>query len=199
MEKTHFSIQPHTLLTALVLAAAFLLGPSVSPNSAATVRAQASDNQCGGSCKQDPSNLQGTCATGLICIGADLAGTGTCINPISATCSPSNPCCSNTNPTTAPTTGPIVTATPTPASNVTVNPTVTSVPPVTVDPGTPVVGDCSGDQAGVPDGVVDLRDFEHYRRELSGTLSTLACDFDASGSVDIIDFTNYLRLGFVGQ
>lgn len=63
--------------------------------------------------------------------------------------------------------------------------------------GSGVMGDCSGAQPGVADGTVDLRDIEYYRQELSKEVTTTACDFDKSGEVDIIDFTNYLRDGYL--
>lgn len=60
-----------------------------------------------------------------------------------------------------------------------------------------LIGDCSGAQAGIPDGKVNVQDIEYYRQELNDEVQTRACDFDSSGDVDIIDFTNYLRSGFI--
>ncbi len=66
-----------------------------------------------------------------------------------------------------------------------------------------VVGDCSGVTQGVPDGMVDMKDIEQFRRELNKeTLNgapTMACDLDKNNTVDIIDFTNYIRVGFSAQ
>lgn len=61
-----------------------------------------------------------------------------------------------------------------------------------------VVGDCSGaENPGTPDGKVDLLDIEQYRKELNKEVSSMACDFDKDSDVDIIDFTNYLRIAFI--
>lgn len=55
------------------------------------------------------------------------------------------------------------------------------------------IGDCA--PAGAPDGMTNILDFERLRQELAGEASTTDCDFDNNGSVDIIDFTDYLRKG----
>jgi hypothetical protein len=86
-------------------------------------------------------------------------------------------------------------------------PASTTPPTRPVTPGVPtsgIVGDCSGTTPGVPDGSVDLKDVEQFRRELNkealaNGAPTLACDFDKNNVVDIIDFTNYMRVGFAAQ
>lgn len=66
------------------------------------------------------------------------------------------------------------------------------------DPSRPeLIGDCSGATAGRPDGKTDIIDIEYFRQELNKEVTTMSCDFDKSGEVDIIDFTNYIRPGFV--
>lgn len=87
--------------------------------------------------------------------------------------------------------------------------TPSTTQPGTTTPAVPptsngIQGDCSGSTPGVPDGVVDLKDIEHFRRELNkesvvNGAPTLACDFDKNNAVDIIDFTNYIRVGYVAQ
>ncbi len=62
-----------------------------------------------------------------------------------------------------------------------------------------LLGDCSSSTAGVPDGKVDLLDFRQLSIEFTGDATTLRCDFDKNGSVDLIDFNDYFRKGFVGQ
>lgn len=70
---------------------------------------------------------------------------------------------------------------------------------VSVSPVSGLDGDCSGPTPGTPDGKVDLLDVEYFRRELNKEVSTLACDFDNSGTTDIIDFTHHIRGGFVSN
>ncbi len=78
-----------------------------------------------------------------------------------------------------PTTG--VSATPTKAP--TNGPTATSTP------------GCTKKSAGDAncDGLINLADFEIYRREFTGAVSTKTADFDASGTVNIIDFEIFRR------
>lgn len=80
------------------------------------------------------------------------------------------------------------------------NPGSPSVSPSNSQPIQPV-GDCSGSVAGTPDGTVDAKDIDQFRHELNkesinNAPATLACDFDKSGVVDIIDFTHYIRVGY---
>jgi hypothetical protein len=70
------------------------------------------------------------------------------------------------------------------------------VPNTTTTPSRRIMGDCSGSQPGIADGKVNLQDVEYFRQELNKEVSTKACDFDQSGVTDIIDFTNYLRVGY---
>lgn len=55
-------------------------------------------------------------------------------------------------------------------------------------------GDCSGPQ-GVPDGKVNLYDFERLRTEFGSTREPLTCDFDTNGTVNLLDFET-LRQNF---
>ncbi len=81
------------------------------------------------------------------------------------------------------------------------NPRTTGAPISTSpSPASSGKGDCSGFQgAGIKDGKTDLIDIEQFRVELNDQVQTLYCDLDASGDVDIIDFTDYIRKGFVGE
>lgn len=65
------------------------------------------------------------------------------------------------------------------------------------DPRNKLAGDCSGATPGVPDGKVTIQDVEQLRAEMNQELKTNVCDFDGSGKTDIIDFTNYLRDGYI--
>ncbi len=86
------------------------------------------------------------------------------------------------------------TATPTPTSSVTIilTPTLTKVPSPTLTSAitpSPTTG-CLSKSAGDADcnGVVDLVDFEIWRKEFTQTLTTKNGDFNANGVVDIVDF-----------
>ncbi len=69
--------------------------------------------------------------------------------------------------------------------------------PSDVPTGTPNrLGDCSGPTPGKPDGVTNIIDIEYFRQELNKEVTTLSCDLDHSGEVDIIDFTNFIRPAF---
>ncbi|MBP9797993.1 hypothetical protein KBC70_02500 [Candidatus Woesebacteria bacterium] len=92
--------------------------------------------------------------------------------------------------------------------NVPVSPSVSPVtspsvsPAPSINPADLSVGDCSGVVAGTPDGVVDAKDIDQFRRELgreATDASPLTCDFDKNNLVDIIDFTNYIRVGYVAH
>lgn len=64
-------------------------------------------------------------------------------------------------------------------------------------PPSKIPGDCSGPTPGTPDGKVNLQDLEYLRQELNKEVRTLSCDFDKSGTTDVIDFTNYFREGYI--
>lgn len=81
------------------------------------------------------------------------------------------------------------------ASTPAVTGTITPAP--TGSGGASGIGDCNGSGgAGVKDGITNLLDFELLRQELSAEVQTKFCDFDANGSVDIVDFTDYFRKGY---
>lgn len=72
-----------------------------------------------------------------------------------------------------------------------------STPAPTGTGGASGLGDCNGSGgAGVKDGITNLLDFELLRQELSAEVQTKFCDFNTSGAVDIIDFTDYFRKGY---
>jgi hypothetical protein len=177
----------------------FLLFSSTTPT-----YAQRPVGQCGQSCPA------AGCQVGKQCIN------GTCYE---AGCNPAGgdpPCCKSQRvirPTTPPggggggggspttpgtTPGTIVT----PGPGKSTTPGMTPLTPfITITPGGPVggsAGDCSGPTEGVKDGKVDLVDFNLLRKELSGSSTTVACDFDTNGLVDLLDF-NIFRIAFIAQ
>jgi hypothetical protein len=76
-------------------------------------------------------------------------------------------------------------------------PTDGNTTPSPTDPGNKLAGDCSGPIPGTPDGKVTIQDLEQLRAEMNQERRTNTCDFDGSGKTDIIDFTNYLRDGYI--
>lgn len=154
--------------------------------------------QCGGVCNPG-------CVAGNSCSG------GTCVQ---IGCSTSNPCCRSTRPPrpSSPTAVP-------PGGGVIVPPPGATTPGTVVPPGkgvtpdtglltpkvpmTPPVGggtvaDCSGPVEGTKDGLVDLFDFNLLRKEFSGSVATVMCDYDTNKVVDLLDF-NILRIALNAQ
>jgi len=69
--------------------------------------------------------------------------------------------------------------------------------PAPTGSGTSGLGDCNSIQGpGQKDGATNALDYELLRQELSSEVQTTHCDGDGNGSVDIVDFTNYWRVGF---
>ena len=82
--------------------------------------------------------------------------------------------------------------------------TTTQQKPVTIVPsdqaGNKALGDCASAQgAGVKDGITDLFDVEEFRKEISGESQATFCDYNQSGKVDLIDFSDYLRPGYIAS
>ena len=73
-------------------------------------------------------------------------------------------------------------------------PKVPMTPPV----GGGTVADCSGPVEGTKDGLVDLFDFNLLRKEFSGSVATVMCDYDTNKVVDLLDF-NILRIALNAQ
>lgn len=148
----------------------------------------------------------GSCinSAGVRCSLKPGTGTGVCV-PIGGTCTALNfnyqRCCVVPTKPSVPITGVVIDPSPAKDTIMTLAPTPpaggTSTP---VTPGAGLKGDCSGaGGVGLPDGKVDLFDVDLTRLELSKQVSTLHCDFDKNGMVDIIDVTDYLRLGLIGS
>ncbi len=89
-------------------------------------------------------------------------------------------------PSTTPT--PLPTSTPVPTSTPTQIPTSTPIPP------TPTTVKIAGDVNG--DGEIDIRDFNDWRSEFLGLLTTKNADLNGDGEIDIVDF-NIWRTGFL--
>ena len=190
----------------LLISLLFILpNPSDAASSAVSSQllAQSRNRQCGQLC----GGTHGTCdaSLGLRCMrGPNVNSSSFCI-PTGCTYANRTACCLALTP--SPTGSKVPTGSPT--GSVPVTGAVTPGPGLSTTPGTtaavtaaptssvPVKGDCSGNVAGISDGKVDLFDVEQLRKELSKQITTLACDFDKNGAVDIIDFTDYLRLGFL--
>lgn len=98
-------------------------------------------------------------------------------------------------PTATPSATPTAILTPTATSNPTLPPTATSTPlptntPVPPTPTTaPVVGDANGDR------IVNILDYNIWRDEFLGTVSTKTSDFNRDGKIDLLDF-NIWRTAF---
>lgn len=119
-------------------------------------------------------------------------------------------CTQFSNPPTPITACPAITSAPIPQPTGITVPTgpagVTGAPlPTGINGGSPAptgggqsgLGDCNSAQGpGQKDGVTNALDYELLRQELSGEVQTTHCDGDGNGSVDIVDFTNYWRVGF---
>lgn len=103
--------------------------------------------------------------------------------------------CTGTNPTATPTITLIPTATPTriPTSIPTVTPTTSQI--ATSTPG----GSCSLHSRGDADcnNIINIVDFEVFRKEYAGLLNTKQSDFDNNGNVSIADFEIF-RKGYLG-
>lgn len=90
------------------------------------------------------------------------------------------------------------TRTPTPSSAQQPSPTRTPTatrtptPPLTTSPTTAA---CTKKPTGdaTCDGIIDITDFEVYRKEFTGILNTLTSDFDGDGTVTIADFEIWRR------
>jgi len=85
---------------------------------------------------------------------------------------------------TATATPPLLTFTPSPT------PTKTPTPTFTITP-TPLMGDAN------KDGKVDIVDFNIWRNEFLGLMTTKTADFNGNGTIDIVDF-NLWRNAFLG-
>lgn len=151
----------------------------------------------------------GSCGTACPCQVGNV-----CIPPVNGICyergcvpGKDSPCCKSAKvrpPTAAPTAVRPPTAVPT--SNVPITQPLTGNP---VDPnpsspvqppvgGSPTGGDCSSSVEGVPDGKVDLLDFNLLRKEFGSQTGAVKCDFDANGIVNLLDF-NIFRIAFIAQ
>ncbi len=95
-----------------------------------------------------------------------------------------------------------------PTNTVSVTPSITTSPTVTpsvITPTIPVTTTVSPTVTGTPpcakkaqgdancDGVVNLPDYEIWRKEFTGSLSTKTADFNGSGEVNITDFESWRR------
>ncbi len=117
--------------------------------------------------------------------------------PVPPTATPIPPTPTNTpvptaTPTPIPTNTPIPTATPTTIptntpipptpTNTPVPPTSTSIPATPIPTRVAIAGDANGD------GVVDILDYNIWRDEFLGTLTTKTSDFNHDGKIDLLDF-----------
>lgn len=93
-------------------------------------------------------------------------------------------------PTTQPTITPLPTSTPVPTSTPTPIATSTPVPPTATPTAAPILGDVNGDNE------IDIRDFNDWRSEFLGLLTTKNSDLDKNGEIDIVDF-NIWRTAFL--
>ena len=186
MNKSIFS----AILAGLLL---FLIYPELSPRSellAQTIRPRV-QRACGELCTP-PGTQPPASQPYLFCTPGLLCKNGVCVNP---QCGPRFQCCTIVPTNAAPT--PVSTIPPfklTPTDAV-VTPYVPTSNP-SQQPTDTLVGDCSGLTPGVRDGVVNLLDIEYFRKELNNEVTTLSCDFDFNRIVDVIDFANYLRVGY---
>ena len=202
------------LLIFLLLSAFVLTNAKPSSANEPVLLAQSSFNRsCGMTCGIGTSGTPLRCASGLMCLYPPIGGgLGRCVPP-GCTWANRATCCSvltGTPPGKPPispvantTAGPVPTtfagASPTlPPTDTGVSGTPTIIPSVVVT-GTPMKSDCASVAGpGVTDGRVDLIDIDQLRKELSKQVATTFCDIDKNGTVDIIDFTDFMRKDFIG-
>ncbi len=95
--------------------------------------------------------------------------------------------------------GTVVTPSPSPSASPSLSPTLTptaTVPPLPSPTKTPTPGACAKSNGDANcDGQVNLTDFEIWRKEFTGALTTKTADFDSSGQVNLTDFEIWRRQG----